>query len=68
MTTQKVTIKQEHEIKKLNKTIKELKNQIAIISDSLINKKALNAIIKGKGIVIPGESWYKIEEKAPLIK
>ena len=28
--------------KSLNKTIKELKNQIAIISDSLINKKALN--------------------------
>ena len=65
MKNQKNNIKQEREIKKLNKEIKELENKIAIISDTLINKETLNIIMKEKGIVVPGESWYKIEEKSP---
>ena len=65
MKNQKNNIKQEREIKKLNKKIKELENKIAIISDTLINKETLKIIMKEKGIVVPGESWYKIEEKSP---
>ena len=68
MKNQRVTIKLEYEIKELNKKAQELKNQIAIISDSLITKNRLKEIMKEKGIVSPGESWYKIEEKSPPMK
>ena len=39
MKNQRIAIKQDNEIKKLNKKIKILEEQIAIVSDSLINKE-----------------------------
>ena len=63
MKNQRITIKQEKEIKKLKQKIKKLENEIAIVSDSLINKEKLNTILKNKGIVQPGEYWYKIKDK-----
>ena len=68
MKNQRIAIKQENEIKKLNKKIKILEEQISIVSDSLINKEKLNNILKEKGIVGPGEFWYKIEDKKSLTK
>ena len=68
MKNQRIAIKQDNEIKKLNKKIKILEEQIAIVSDSLINKEKLNNILKEKGIVEPGEFWYKIEDKKSLTK
>jgi len=63
MKNQRIAIGQDSEIKILKKKINELEQQISIVSDSLINKEKLNNILKDKGIVLPGEFWYKIEEK-----